>query len=81
MNVQHRERRADEKEKEYGIDGGIEKERGVGTKIDIQGKKEIYKSDDEKTKVTAHGTWERVVDGPKRGDRDYRGGVRFSHKW
>nr|CAD7262687.1 unnamed protein product [Timema shepardi] len=64
-----------------GVDVSVTRERGVGTVVSGQAQGNVYRSPDGNTRVDAHGQWQRVYDGPQRGQRTHGAGVTFSHKW
>nr|CAD7435853.1 unnamed protein product [Timema monikensis] len=64
-----------------GVDVSVTRERGVGTVVSGQAQGNVYRSPDGNTRVDAHGQWQRVYDGPQRGQRTHGAGVTFSHRW
>ncbi|KAK9512690.1 hypothetical protein O3M35_001062 [Rhynocoris fuscipes] len=69
------------KERNGGVSIDVNKERGQGTRVEVQGKQEIWKSDNGKTKAEAYGHWDRTYGGQNKGDRSHGGGVRLEHSW
>ncbi|XP_034240924.1 diptericin A [Thrips palmi] len=64
-----------------GIGGGIQRDKGVGTSVHVNGHADVWRSRDGSARVHAEGNYGQVVHGPAKGMKDYNGMVTFEKKF
>ncbi|PSN32650.1 hypothetical protein C0J52_26498 [Blattella germanica] len=62
-----------------GIHAGINQQPGVGTVVDVSGRKNVYETDDGRGRVNVEGQWSKVIDGPGRGKPQAGAGINFEY--
>ena len=64
-----------------GINADVFKDHRGGTNVRVDGRQEVFKSNDGRTRGEVYGHWERTYGGPSNGQRSHGAGGRIQHTW
>lgn len=74
-------RPAPDNQRHGNIGGWIDREKGVGTSVHVQGQGDAWVSRNGNSRLGVDGHYGQVVSGPARGAKDFGASVKFQHRF